>query len=100
MTPAQALDAYNSALLAGRYDEAFALLPQTLQDGYAGPTAYGEQMRAYEITACEAGAPIEEGDEVRIESRMTAKGLELLYTWTYVKFGDAWLVKSRVNTPQ
>ena len=95
MTPEQALKAYNEAIMAKKYAEAYALLPLAQKTSYGTADAYGAQVSQYGITAYKLGKPQTSGTDVMISSEQDTPQMNISYTWTYTKVGNVWYVKSR-----
>jgi len=96
MTPAAALKTYNEDILAGKYAEAYKLLPVDKQQSYGSPSAYEQQVKAYGITSYKLGTPAANGADTVIAATQVTPQMPITYTWTYTKVGDTWFVKSRV----
>jgi hypothetical protein len=103
MTPQEALKTYMENVKAGKYAEAFELLPLTQKNSYGTADAYGEQLKAYGITGYKISDPTTNGGDVLIVSEQDTPAMNISYTWTYTKVGSTWYVKSRemgaANTP-
>jgi len=95
MTPEELVKTYHEDVVAGKYAEAYALLPLDKQQSYGDPTSYEAQVKAYGITGYEMGAPVETGDEVSIAATQITPQMPITYTWTIVKVDNVWYVKSR-----
>ncbi len=96
MTPDQALKAYNEAVLAGKFADAYKLLPLDKQQSYGDSNQYGQQVKAYGITSYKVGTPTTQGGDTVIVGEQVTPQMPISYTWTYTKVGDTWYVKSRV----
>jgi len=96
MTPDQALKAYNEAILAGKYADAYKLLPLDKQKSYGSAAAYEQQVKAYGITSYKMGTAKTQGGDTVIVGEQVTPQMPISYTWTYTKIGDQWYVKSRV----
>jgi flagellar basal body-associated protein FliL len=95
MTPEQVVKTYNEDVIAGKYAEAYKLLPLDKQQSYGSADAYQQQVAAYGINAYNMGAPVESGDEVSIAAEQVTPQMPITYTWTFKKVGDQWFVASR-----
>jgi hypothetical protein len=96
MTPAAALKTYNEDILAGKFADAYKLLPLDKQQSYGSASAYEQQVKAYGITSYKVGTPTTQGSDTVITAEQVTPQMPITYTWTYTKVGDTWYVKSRV----
>ena len=94
-TPEQMLKTYGQDILAGKYAEAYKLLPVDKQQSYGDAAAYEAQVAAYGITAFNMGKPAVDGDTTTIVSEQVTPDMPITYTWTFKKVGDQWFVASR-----
>jgi len=94
-TPADLIKAYHQAVIDGKYEEAYKMLPLDKQQSYGDSKAYGEQVKAYGITSYEMQPPVESGDTVTISATQVTPQMPIAYTWTFKKVGDTWYVASR-----
>ena len=95
MTPEDVIKAYHEDVIAGKYEEAYKMLPLDKQQSYGDATAYGDQVKAYGINAYEMQPPVEDGDTVTISATQVTPQMPIAYTWTFKKVGDQWFVASR-----
>jgi hypothetical protein len=95
MTPRTALKTYLQAILDGKYKTAYSLLPPAQKRSYGSAKAYAEQVRTYGITDYRMGPSHASGSTVWIVSQQSTPAMDITYTWTYVRIGGAWYVKSR-----
>ena len=95
MTPEELVKTYNEDVIAGKYEEAYGMLPVDKQQSYGSASAYAEQVKAYGINSYSMGAPVENGDEVSIAAEQVTPQMPITYTWTFKKVGDQWYVVSR-----
>jgi hypothetical protein len=95
MTPEKALNAYMADLQAGKYAEAYALLPLQQKNSYGTADAYGTTVKGYGITGAKVGKPVTSGTDVSITSEQDTPQMNITYTWVYTKVGSDWYVKSR-----
>jgi hypothetical protein len=95
MTPEQALKSYNELIIAGKFADAYKLLPKDKQVSYGSPEAYAAQVKAYGITSFKTGKPTTQGNDVVIVSEQVTPQMPITYTWTFTKDGSTWIVKSR-----
>jgi hypothetical protein len=95
MTPEQMIKAYHEDVIAGKYEEAYNLLPLDKQQSYGDAAAYGQQVKAYGITSYTAEKPVETGDTITITATQVTPQMPIAYTWTFKKVGDQWYVASR-----
>ena len=96
MTPVAALKAYNEDILAGKFADAYKLLPVDKQKSYGSPSSYEQQVKAYGITSYKVGTPSTQGADTVIAAEQVTPEMPITYTWTYTKVGDTWYIKSRV----
>jgi len=66
MTPEAVVKAYLAAVVAGKYEDAYKMLPVDTQKNYGDANAYAAQVKAYGITSGETGKPVENGDTVTV----------------------------------
>jgi hypothetical protein len=95
MTPVQLVKAYNEAVIAGKFAEAYKLLPVDKQKSYGDATAYGAQVKAYGITTYNMGTPVETADSVSVAAEQVTPQMPITYTWEFKKVGGQWYVASR-----
>ena len=96
MTPEQLVKAYNENIKAGKFDEAYKMLPLEKQQSYGTAKAYTEQVKAYGITGYEMGKPVTSADAVEIAATQVTPQMPITYTWKFKKVGGQWFVASRV----
>jgi hypothetical protein len=96
MTPDQALKTYNEDILAGKFADAYKLLPLDKQQSYGSASAYEQQVKAYGITSYKMGKAQTQGGDTVIVGEQVTPQMPISYTWTYTKVGNQWYVKSRV----
>jgi hypothetical protein len=94
-TPEQMLKAYGDAILAGKFAEAYKMLPLDKQQSYGNAAAYEAQVKAYGITKFNMGKPATTGDQVTIVSEQVTPQMPITYTWAFKKVGNQWYVESR-----
>jgi len=94
-TPEDTLKTYGELILAGKYADAYKLLPLDKQQSYGDAAAYEAQVKAYGITAFNMGTPAVDGDTTTIVSEQVTPDMPITYTWTFKKVGDQWFVASR-----
>jgi hypothetical protein len=95
MTPEQLVKAYNENVIAGKFAEAYALLPLDKQQSYGDAKAYEAQVKAYGITSYNMGKPTTSGDTVEVVAEQVTPQMPITYTWTFKKVGGQWFVASR-----
>lgn len=95
MTPEALVKAYNEAVIAGKYDVAYKLLPIDKQQSYGDVNAYGQQLKSYGITSYKMGKSTASGDSVSIPAEQVTPQMPITYTWTFKKVGSQWYVASR-----
>lgn len=93
MTPEAVVKAYNEGVIAGKYAEAYKLLPAA--NSYGNAKSFEDQVKPYGITTYNMGKPVEEGDTVTIDAEQVTPQMPITYTWTFKKVGDQWFVASR-----
>lgn len=96
MTPEQAVKAYHEDVVAGKFDDAFKLLPIDKQESYGSASAYTEQVKAYGITSYEIGKAVSTADSYEVAATQVTPQMPITYTWSFKKVGDQWYVASRV----
>ena len=94
-TPEAMVKAYLAAVVAGKFDEAYKMLPVDTQKNYGDVNAYSQQVKAYGITSGETGKPVENGDTVTVVATQVTPQMPISYTWTFKKVGDQWYAASR-----
>lgn len=77
------------------YDKAFKMLPTGTQAYYGTPDQFKSTLEGYGITGFEVKAGASTDKEVKVIGVQKAQGMDFAYTWTIVKDGSDWLVKSR-----
>ncbi len=95
MTPEAVVKAYLAAVVAGKYEDAYKMLPVDTQKNYGDVNAYAAQVKAYGITSGETGKPVENGDTVTVVATQVTPQMPISYTWTFKKVGDQWYAASR-----
>ena len=95
-TPEEFLKAYNEASIAGKYDEAYKMLPLDKQKSYGDAQSYGSQLKGYGITGYKLGKASGSGDALAIPTLQENPAMPITYTWNFKKVGDTWYVESRV----
>ena len=95
-TPEQMLKAYNDAVIGGKFDVAYKLLPLDKQKSYGDATSYGTQLKGYGITSYKMGTPTVNGDSEAIVTTQVTPQMPISYTWNFKKVGSDWYVESRV----
>jgi type II secretory pathway pseudopilin PulG len=94
-TPEAFLEAYHAAVVAGKYDEAYKMLPLDKQKSYGDANSYASQVKGYGITGYKLGKVTENGDSASAVGLMENPAMPITYTWTFKKVGDTWFVESR-----
>jgi hypothetical protein len=89
------LKAYHEAVVAGKYDVAYKMLPLDKQKSYGDAASYASQVKGYGINGYKLGTTTEEGDSATIVALMENPAMPITYTWVFKKVGDAWFVASR-----
>ena len=95
VTPEQALKTYMQNLTAGKFTEAYALLPLAQKTSYGSADAYGTQVKQYGITGFKIGKPTTSGNDTTIVTEQDTPAMNITYTWVYTKDGGNYYVKSR-----
>lgn len=78
-----------------QYDKAFKMLPTGTQAYYGTADQFKSTLEGYGISGFEVKAGASTDKEVKVVGIQKAQGMDFAYTWTIVKDGDNWLVKSR-----
>jgi hypothetical protein len=89
------LKAYHEAVVAGKYDVAYKMLPLDKQKSYGDAASYASQVKGYGINGFKLGTTTEEGASATIVARMENPAMPITYTWVFKKVGDTWFVASR-----
>ena len=95
MTPVALVKAYNEDVIAGKYADAYKLLPIDKQKSYGDPAAYEAQVKAYGITSYNIGTPVETADSVSVAAEQVTPQMPITYTWEFKKVGGQWFVAAR-----
>ncbi len=95
VTPEQFVKAYNEAVIAGKYDQAYAMLPVDKQQSYGSAASYASQVKQYGISGYKMGKPVASGDTVSIVAEQDTAAMNITYTWNFKKVGKTWYVESR-----
>ena len=95
MKPLDLVKAYNEDVIAGKFAEAYKLLPLDKQKSYGDATAYETQVKAYGITSYNMGTPVETADSASIAAEQVTPQMPITYTWEFKKVGGQWFVASR-----
>ena len=93
MTPEGLVKAYNENVIAGKFGDAYKLLP--VGNSYGSASAFEAQVKPYGITTYNMGKPVESGDTVSIPAEQVTPQMPITYTWGFKKVGDQWYVASR-----
>ncbi len=94
-TPEAFLKAYHAAVVAGKYDEAYKMLPLDKQKSYGDANSYASQVKGYGITGFKLSKVTESGDSATAVGLMENPAMPITYTWKFKKVGDTWYVESR-----
>ena len=95
-TPEAFVKAYNEAVIAGKYDAAYEMLPLDKQKSYGDAKSYASQVKGYGINGYKMGKPVESGDTVSIAAIQENPAMPITYTWQFKKVDGDWYVESRV----
>jgi len=95
-TPEAFVKAYNEAVVAGKYDAAYKMLPLDKQKSYGDATQYAAQLKQYGINGYKMGKPTGSGDTISVVALPENPSMPITYTWNFKKVGDTWYVESRV----
>ena len=93
LTPEQLVRTYLDNVVAGKYADAYKLLPVT--NSYGSAASFESQVKPYGITKGNMGKPVVSGDTVTIAAEQVTPQMPITYTWTFKKVGDQWYVASR-----
>ncbi len=94
-SPEDFLKTYHEDVVAGKYDEAYKMLPIDKQQSYGDAASYGSQVKGYGITGYKLGKATTDGDQTTIVALMENPAMPITYTWTFKKVGDQLFVVSR-----
>ena len=94
-TPEAFLKAYHAAVVAGKYDEAYKMLPLDKQKSYGDANSYASQVKGYGITGYKLSKVTESGDSATAVGTQENPAMPITYTWNFKKVGDTWYVESR-----
>ena len=94
-TPDVQLKSYSDAVMAGKFDAAYAMLPLASQKAYGSATSMGSQIKAYGVTGFKQSAPQVSGSDTKITLEEDTAQMNVSYTWTFTKVGNDWYVKDR-----
>ena len=95
LTPETAMKAYSDAVMAGKWDTAYALLPLESKKAYGSAAGMGSQIKAYNVTGFKVGAPQTSGSDTSITLEEDTAQMNISYAWTFTKVGNAWYVMER-----
>lgn len=93
MTPETLVRTYLDAVIAGKFADAYKLLPAA--NSYGSVASFESQVKPYGITKGNTGKPVENGDTITIAAEQVTPQMPITYTWTFKKVGDQWYVASR-----
>lgn len=93
--PEQFVRNYYELCSQKKYDEAYTMLPLATQQYYGDAEKFKGTLESYGITEFEVESASGTDTEVKVVGVQQAQGMAFAYTWTMVKEGDAWYVKSR-----
>jgi hypothetical protein len=94
-TPEQFVKAYYQACSKGDFAAAYKMLPLGTQTYYGDAAGFEKTLKGYGISGFDVKPAVAKGDEVTIVGVQKAQGMDFAYTWTLVKVGGQWYVKSR-----
>ena len=81
--------------MAGKYDEAYKMLPLDKQKSYGDANSYASQVKGYGITGYKLGKVDRERRHRHAVGLMENPAMPITYTWKFKKVGDTWYVESR-----
>lgn len=93
-TPEDHVKAYFDAIVGGKYEDAYNLLPadkKAAQDA----ASFGEQLKGYGIESYKMGETTTSGEDTLVNATATMAGGSFDYVWTFTKVDGKWVVKSR-----
>lgn len=93
--PEEYVKKYYELCSKGSYEEAFKMLPTGTQAYYGTADQFKSTLEGYGITGFDVKPGASTDKEVKVIGVQQAQGMDFAYTWTIVKDGDTWLVKSR-----
>ncbi|MCL2324793.1 MAG: hypothetical protein FWC48_04395 [Actinomycetia bacterium] len=94
-TPAQFVEGYYKAVVAGDFAAAYQFLPQAKKQGQS-QADFATQLKGYGITSFKMGATNTSGTTMTIEADEVAGSYGTFTTvWTFVQHNGAWLLKSK-----
>jgi len=93
MTPETLVRTYLDDVIAGKFAEAYKLLPAA--NSYGSAASFESQVKPYGITKGNMGKAVTEGDTMTIAAEQVTPQMPITYTWTFKKVGDQWFVASR-----
>lgn len=94
-TPEQFVKSYYEACSKGDFAGAYKMLPIATQQYYGDAAGFEKTLKGYGISGFDVKPAVAKGDEVSIVGVQKAQGMDFAYTWTLVKVGGQWYVKSR-----
>jgi hypothetical protein len=86
---------YYAACSEKKYEDAFTMLPLATQQYYGDAAQFEATLESYGISGFEVKSASGSDTEVQVVGVQQAQGMSFAYTWTLVKEGDDWFVKSR-----
>jgi len=96
MQPRAALRTYLRDIQRQRYRAAYSLLPRAKQKAYGSAAEFASEVSLYGFGNFRMGPSVTRGSEVVIVSQQSTPAMDINYTWTYVRIGGSWFVRSRV----
>jgi len=94
-TPAQFVEAYYKAIVAGNFEAAYDFLPQAKKEGQS-KADFASQIQSYGITSYKMGTSNQSGDTLAIDADEITAGYGTFTTiWTFVQQNGSWLLKSK-----
>lgn len=79
----------------GEYAKAYKMLPTGTQAYYGSADQFKTTLEGYGVTGFDVQPGASTDTEIKVVGIQKAQGMDFAYTWTIVKDGDNWLVKSR-----
>jgi len=93
--PEEVVQKYYDDVKAGKYEEAYNLLPKDKQAYYGSSQSYAQTLQGYGITGVSVEKPQVAGDTITVVGTQQTPQMAISYRWTIEKVSGTWYVKSR-----